>query len=67
MGVVITSEMVEECMCNHSYPTAYPGHLETTATLIASSGGKCHKIDVPVPLVVQKYRSMGRVDKSDEF
>ena len=48
--------------------TAYPGHSEATVTRRARLCGKMEKIDVPIPVAVQKYNiSMGGVDLSDQY
>ena len=48
--------------------TAYAGHSETTVTRRARLCGKMERIDVPIPIAVDKYNiSMGGVDLSDQF
>ena len=47
---------------------AYPGHSEATVTRRARLSGKMEKIEVPIPVAVQKYNiSMGGVDLSDQY
>ena len=48
--------------------TAYPGHSEATVTRRARLFGKIERINIPIPIAVDKYNiSMGGVDLSDQY